>query len=192
MPTGRRRVNAHRERRNRRFSPQSRGRMASGSRSLAPSAPDRAQCRRPILHCDRSAHAARSTFGDDADHDRRRSACAVACARCWRLRSSPRRVPACCRRAGLRARSRRHRRRRREGDRRGRQHLDLADRRGQGRRRRQGRDAAIAAGLAVRGILRRLLQEPPRPERPKGGDARSRARPIRSAPASSSMPPASS
>ena len=40
-----------------------------------------------------------------------------------------------------------------------------------GGRRGQGRDAAIAAGLAVRGILRRFLQEPPRrPGRPKGGD----------------------
>ena len=67
------------------------------------------------------------------------------------------------RRRRLRARPRRHRRRCREGDRRGRQHLDLADRRGQGRSRRAaGRDAAIAAGLAVRGILRRFLQEPPR------------------------------
>jgi hypothetical protein len=97
--------------------------------------------------------------------------------------------------AGAGARPRRHRRCRREGDRRGGQHLDLADRRSQERpfRRRQGRDAAIAAGLAVRGILRRLLQEPPR----RSGAARraaicSRTRPTRSAPASSSTPPASS
>ena len=96
--------------------------------------------------------------------------------------------------AGPGARPGRHRRRRRKGDRRGRQHLDVADRRGQGRicRRRPGRDAATAAGLAVRGILRRILQEPPRRSgrRSKGGEAR-RARSIRSAPASSSTPPAS-
>src|SRR5207302_1921620 len=42
---------------------------------------------------------------------------------------------------------RRHRRRGGEGDRRSGQHLDVADRRGQGRR--QGRGAATAAGFAV-------------------------------------------
>ena len=74
-----------------------------------------------------------------------------------------------------RARPGRDRRRRREGDRRRRQHLDLADGRSQGRRRRQRRDAAAAAGLAVRGILRRLLQEPPRPGGgSKGGDKQRR------------------
>ena len=97
-------------------------------------------------------------------------------------------------RTGAGARPRWHRRRRREGDRRRRQHLDLADRRRQERLfRRQGNHAAIAAGFAVRGILRRVLQEPPRRSgRRPGAARRSRARPTRSAPASSSTPRASS
>ena len=65
-------------------------------------------------------------------------------------------------RAGLRSGSGWHRRRRREGDRFRGQYLDDPDGRSQGWRRGPSRDPAITAGLAVRGILRRFLQEPPR------------------------------
>ena len=66
--------------------------------------------------------------------------------------------------AGVRARPGKHRRRRREGDRRGGQHLDLAEGRGRSRRR-TAPTPQPAAGLAVRGVLRGVLQEPPRPGR---------------------------
>ena len=39
------------------------------------------------------------------------------------------------------------------------------------------RDPATAAGLAVRGVLRRVLQEPPRPGGPKGGEQNGELRP---------------
>ena len=71
----------------------------------------------------------------------------------------------------LRARPGKHRRRRREGDRRGGQHLDLAEGRSARRRRwrRTAGDAAASAGLAVRGVLRGVLQEPPRSGRRRSG-----------------------
>ena len=89
-----------------------------------------------------------------------------------------------------------HRRRRRKGDRRGGQHLDLAEGRGTpGRRRRRGAAGAAepAAGLAVRGVLRGVLQEPPRPGRRSSRRRTARrAGSVRSARASSSIRPASS
>ena len=95
--------------------------------------------------------------------------------RCRRYRAAAARV------AGGRARSRQHRGRCRGGHRRGGQHLDLADRHrraahGPGPHRTErpgpqgpeGRQAAASARLAVRGVLRRVLQEPPRPGRDQG------------------------
>ena len=92
--------------------------------------------------------------------------------------------------AGLGARSRRHCRRRREGDRRRRQYFDLADRRSQGRRRRQGAMPQLPPGSPFEEFFDDFFKNRRGPGRRPRAATRtatcSRARPIRSAPASSS------
>ena len=85
-------------------------------------------------------------------------------------------------------RSRWHRRRRGKGDRRGSQYLDDSRRSKQRAAPKAPRHSTTSAGIAVRGVLRRLLQEPPRRQ---GVAACNRTRQTRSAPDSSSIPPAS-